>query len=253
VDPKLLGSLLICYGLNEQELGEAEMSLHLCQLLRRDGVGPHLGRFDGFSSFVVENSELGLRALWLWQCQLLALSWLSDRSVAAEIELMYNYLRLVSLSRDPNTSRVEKFFISLPEYRESSAKLSVAHLEKWRQVLCGFQCVVASKLQSTISSRIYRNWHLLEEFERQYQLHQPRDFIQLSPDDINEFDAAFVCSGPFKFEITDDILSHLKFKPGDPETILLYFDSQPRPGDRALIFKDNHLADRSESSILFPD
>jgi hypothetical protein len=63
-------------------------------------------------------------------------------------------------------------------------------------------------------------------------------------DHAGQFNAKFICSGPFKFQLINDLTSHLTFSPYDHQTILLFFDSQQYPGARLLIFPNNLILKR---------
>src|SRR5947207_230942 len=82
MDPKLLESFMIFYR-NDSRLAEEPRSSRegdhrkLCQLLQKNPNDLDPGPY-GFSSFTMQDSEVGLRALWLWQCQLLVLSWFKN-------------------------------------------------------------------------------------------------------------------------------------------------------------------------------
>lgn len=243
VDPKLLGGFMICYRVKDScDITDQDYA-NLCRLLRKKKGGWDLGPYDGFSSFTVERSTIGLRALWLWQCQKLVLSTLEISSIAQSVELMHNYVQHLILPRDPDLSIVEDKFIEAASHNNfPNLSMRSSEFAKWRQVLSGFEC-----LQGPPKHRpCYSGDPFLPTFEREYQLQQPPRIIKLMPHDLDDLNAEFICSGPFKLEFTDDIRDHLKFKLGDPETILLYHAKRPNPGEgereRGQIFDGNKLA-----------
>ena len=70
----------------------------------------------------------------------------------------------------------------------------------------------------------------------------PLSGSQLTPEDVRELDAAFIDSGPLRFQVTSNITKHLEFDSSDTDCICIYFDGQVNPGARGLIYEHNLIA-----------
>jgi len=258
MDPKLFGPLMICYGsfgfdydsLSSILSQNAFMDFSL--LVQSDEQDPSLTPYDRITSFNSRRhrGQSGLQSLWLWQCQNLVLSQ-PQTSVALQVDFIYNYVRFMYLSlwerpRPLDVSDVEATFMNESRKIYGDQIFAIPPpFEKWRLVLSGFWCVVAGRLGFGLNELPERSWSLWKKFDQEYRLYEPRGPSQLFPDDLLEFDASFICSGPFKLELTNDFRDHLKFKKNDSLIILLYYDQQPCPGSngRGCIFKGNIFAD----------
>jgi len=269
MDPKLFGPFMICYGEDDFNLESLNSSFSQQDFMNYSLLGQNIyppydrllehydkvtsftntGEHHGQAVFRERYGQAAIQVLWLWQCQNFVLSRFRT-SVAMEVEFIYNYIRLMyaSLWEHPqkDMSDMSNKFVneSSNVYGERVLDARLFPFEQWRFLLSGFWCVVAAQLQFNPSEFSQPSCSLWKKFEQEYRLYQPRTPTQLSSDDLDEFDAAFICSGPFKFQLTDNICNHLKFKENDSLTILLYYDRGPCPGStgRGCIFEGNIFA-----------
>lgn len=193
-------------------------------------------------SFRTENSFLGLRALWIWQCQKTATSpglapW------ALRIEAMFNWVRFFGhFSSKLHIDEIVKKF--LKEAEAKNRRPRYVNMSEWLSVLSGAFCTIPVGS----SLRFPRRTSVLEMF-RDASLEFGIHHIQQTNSNIRfegteEFDSAFILSGPFQLSLTDNILEHLTFSTTNPQTLLIYYnDTQCNPGLGAILFRDNIISD----------
>lgn len=251
LDPKLLQIFFRCY--RNESIGPAYLEkLREC-LLRDDD--DHLDPFAQFLSFEIGCTTTSLRALWLWQCQFFVMEQL-EVSWALQVEVVYNWIRFLlgtSNGREPavwkpvDASTATHFQLIIQRTLRLNLNRLI-DLELWWEVLSGFKCAngwtsISIYLGSTYPWTRTRARGLASVI-REFQLDKPRysRVIPLTPVEIHELDAVFINSGPFKFQPSNLVTSHLNFSSLEPEEINVFWDEQEIPGSRGLIYQDNLLA-----------
>jgi hypothetical protein len=186
----------------------------------------------------------GLRALWLWQCQMHIIH---DRfhglirpGWARKVEVIHNWIRF--FTRHPSVQQIRRmedmFWIEAHRARrgvydhfyhpEFEDFVLVYGGLKTAIIGCGARWALLRDIMGTLNDPVE-------------EVAETRISIQ---DHAGKFDAKFICSGPFKFRLTCDLTSHLTFSRNDDQTILLFSDSQQYPGARLFIFKNNLIIGR---------
>ena len=74
--------------------------------------------------------------------------------------------------------------------------------------------------------------------DRRARLIQKASLLKLH---LSHIDAAFICSGPFRLMFTLDLDEHLVL--GNDGFLRVYWDFEPSPGDRLLLYEDHFLWD----------
>ena len=184
----------------------------------------------------------GLKALWLWQCQRniicgpsLIPEW------ARKVEVIYNWIRFFTrpLSIQQILPMEIMFWNEANRAIRDVSRLFSHPLEFKDFVLVygGLNTAITNfgARRTLLRDTMWRlEYHVKEVAETRISIH----------DHADKFDAKFICSGPFKFQLTNDLTSHLTFSPDNDRTILLFFDSQQCPGTRLRIFENNVIIGR---------
>jgi hypothetical protein len=245
MDPYLLSTLFHCYhrGSGHWEMWTKDLD---AVLERESSVGDdYLAKFVAFR---VENTLVGLKALRLWQCQSYIVS--DDRSSwANQVELAYNLARF-SIADEPSKGLLDYRSFEYALHRALGFSISEVELIVWWELLCGFYCAHIpprcdneSGYGRTLIRRVPLAKLGLREILSRYHLLEPPIRVQLSLEDVHEFNATFILSGPFNFQLTSNITQHLEFSPRDPNKILLYYDGEPFPAiSRGGIYGHNRLS-----------
>jgi hypothetical protein len=184
----------------------------------------------------------GLKALWLWQCQMHLISGPNFHDPtsgwARKVEVIYNWIRFLTRPPTQQIGQTEEmFWMAVEREHRNDYNLYKGSVQSFVLVYGGIQIAIADSAarRALVFDIIGRLKNPVAE------VGEACISIQ---DHAGKFDAKFICSGPFKFELTDDLASHLTFSPNDDQTILLFFDSQQYPGARLLIFKHNVIIGR---------
>lgn len=251
MDPKLLATFCCCY--KENSIIFTYDLFEYTPLEERDPQDVS-DPYSVFLSFKTDSNVIGLKALWLWQCQRLIVS-TTRYSYALIVEVVYNWVRfLVEQKNEAPQNYIG--FLGVQQALEVAfgdeirrvhgAAVSVGlDLNEWRNVLGGGHCAEL-KIPDVLKHRYVSP---LDRIASRYQIKNLSGNNQLAfNSDAAEFDAAFISSGPFKFAFTSDMAQHLKFS--DNRHILLYFDNQTYPGSRSIIFSGNVIADGFE--LVYP-
>jgi hypothetical protein len=248
-DPKLLQTFFCCYYDKEAWTGALHHVMQQCESEVEDP-------FAKFVSFRVDNSDRGLRALWFWQCQLCLIRSERGHSWAQEVEIVFNWVRFSlfpqHLSQLPNWEGFQQEAIRAVGRPITGKRL-------WWEVLCGWHCANPQQLPdleerwwdpTSTFKRPFEATIRLSQVVSQYNLLHPPRPAHLSTEDVHEFDSAFISTGPFKFQRTDDIRKHLEFSAKDPNKIFVYFDGEALPAySRGSVYERNLISGRFDRTL----
>jgi len=251
LDPKLMVTFCRCYKTWSLDYFFTAFKIAERPAFNDLENGTEIAYHVPIQSFRTADNFLGFRALWIWQCQKTATSF-GNGTWALRIEAMFNWLRF--FERYGSMESVERLatrFIDKAEAR--FGRPQYAELFEWLSVLSGVYCTipVRSYLQfpgRTTCSEIFRHAPYRQIRTPGGQSIQSDLWLEES----EEFDAAFILSGPFKLLLTDNIMEHLTFSTKNPQTLLIYYnDTQRNPGLGAIMFQGNIIADGfGESRIV---
>jgi len=274
LDPKLLLTFRHCYDENEatfvctlepnlkRYVSEIEFVLSFTPT-PRDSRGVEIFMFSNSESEATPRPELisqaedglmvnlfrlkpglwGLKALWLWQCQrniICGLNHALRPGWARKVEVIYNWIRF--FTRPLSIQQIlpmENMFL-IEAKRAHRDVYDLFHHPKFEDFVLVYGGLKTAITNGVARSNVHHDimWRLKYPVE---EVAETRISIQ---DHADKFDAKFICSGPFKFQLTDDFTSHLTFSPDNDRTILLFFDSHQCPGTGLLIFKNNVIIGR---------
>lgn len=203
-------------------------------------------------SFRTVDNFRGLRALWIWQCQKIAAE--PGRAPwALRIEVMFNWVRFFyHYGSIESFDRLAKLFLHEAEAKYQGVIVPrYADLCEWLSVLSGVFCTIPVGESLQFAGRTSVSEIFKDPYHENRSLPIQSINSELWLEESEEFDAAFILSGPFKLSLTDNIMEHLTFSTANPQTLFIYYnDTQSDPGLSAIMFRDNMITDGFELSCI---